>query len=158
MVLGNRLWLAHYHPSRTGHLCLLKSYNKLTIKGWAFFTFGRDAKRKTNVLAAWEASLKQGGSCGSCQRAVASSLSSASQRSSPSARKGTVLKLTTVGFVNELRLYQTNGLFVNSVCVFVFVCGQSAGNVTEARSHDECSGGRRVTGVHGSVTGKGTKV
>ena len=33
-----------------------------------------------------------------------------------------------------------------------------AGNVTKARSHGEGRGGRNVTGVHGSVTGKRTKV
>ena len=45
----------------------------------------------------------------------------------------------------------------STMCVFVFVCWQLAGSVTEAQSHDEGRGERRVTRVHGSVTGKGTK-
>ena len=32
-----------------------------------------------------------------------------------------------------------------------------AGSVTEAQNHEEGSGGRSVTGVHGSVTGKEQK-
>ena len=48
--------------------------------------------------------------------------------------------------------YQTNGLFINGVCVFV--SGQLASSViTEAWSHYEGRGGRHVTGVHKSVTG-----
>ena len=89
------------------------------VKSWTFVTNGRDATRKTNVLAAWEALLKQGGSCGVRQRAVASAPSSASQRSPPSVRKGTVLKLTTVGFVNGLKL--SNKLPVRQRCVCVCV-------------------------------------
>ena len=82
---------------------LLKSCNKLTMENWTFFTFSRDATKKMNVLAAREASLKQGGSCGVCQQAAASSPSSALQRSPLSTGKGTVLKLTSVQFVNGLR-------------------------------------------------------
>ena len=33
-----------------------------------------------------------------------------------------------------------------------------AGSVTKARSHDESSGGRNITEVHGGVTGKRTEV
>ena len=33
-----------------------------------------------------------------------------------------------------------------------------AGSVTEAQSHDENSGGRSVTGVHGGVTGNSKSV
>ena len=84
------------------------------------FTLSSDAERETNVLASLEASLKRSGSYGIHQRAVANSPSSASQRSSPSARKGTVLKLTTVQFVNKLRLSK-NGLLVNWVCLCVCV-------------------------------------
>ena len=67
------------------------------------FTFSRDAGRKKTVSAVWEASLKQGGSCGVCEQAVASLSSSVSQRSSPSGEKGTVLKLTIVQFLNKVR-------------------------------------------------------
>ena len=47
----------------------------------AFFTFSSVAVRKTNVLAVGEASLMRGGSCGTCEWATASLLSSASLRS-----------------------------------------------------------------------------
>ena len=37
----------------------------------SFFTFSRDAARKKNALATWEASLKCGESCGVRERVVA---------------------------------------------------------------------------------------
>ena len=43
--------------------------------------FSSDAARKPNVLATWEVMVKQGGSCGICEQAVARSPSSAWQRS-----------------------------------------------------------------------------
>ena len=38
----------------------------------------------------------------------------------------------------------------------IVTCGRPrmVGSVTKAQCHDESSGGRSVTGVHGSVTGK----
>ena len=80
MALRKRLWLAHCHLTHTGHLhSPIKFYNKLMLEGWTFFTFSRDATRKTNILVVWEALPKQGESCGVHKWAVASSLSSASQ-------------------------------------------------------------------------------
>ena len=76
-----------------------------------FFIFSRDAGKKKNVLASWEASLKCGGSCGVRERPMASLPSSASRRSQQSPRqghlrpphKGTVLMLRIVQFVNRAR-------------------------------------------------------
>ena len=74
-------------------------------KGLSFFTFNWDAAGtctcKKNIFAAWEASLKLGGSCGvRGKRAVASSLPFASQRSLPftSGRK-TSLREKVGGFL-----------------------------------------------------------
>ena len=53
-------------------------------------------------MAAWEAELKWGGSSDVHEQAVASLPLSASQRSPPSVQKATVLKLTTVQFMNGL--------------------------------------------------------
>ena len=80
-------------PSASGRL------TRLTGEGRSFFTVSRNAVRKKNVLAAWEASLERGGSCAVCNRAVPSLPSSASQRSLPFARKG----ITNVQLVNGLR-------------------------------------------------------
>ena len=82
----------------------------MAFREGSFFTINKVATRKMKILAAWEASLKQGGSFGVREWAVANSLLSTSQRSAPStskmspmsACKGTVLKLTTVRFVNGL--------------------------------------------------------
>ena len=59
----------------------------LLWEGWSSLNFSRDTARKKNVLAVWEALPKQGGSCGICERAVASLPSSASEWSPPSASK-----------------------------------------------------------------------
>ena len=79
------LWLAHRSLAGKGHPLRLRTYYKLNGEGWSFFAFSRDATRKTNVLAAWEASLKQGGSVVVREGAVASLPSSNTQRSSASA-------------------------------------------------------------------------
>ena len=91
-----------------------------------------DATRKANVLAAWEALLKQGGSCGVCQHAVASSPSSALQRSPPSTCKGIILKLTTVGFVNGLRLSNKWPVCQRCVCVCVWPIGRQCNRGMES--------------------------
>ena len=70
---GNGLWLANC-PSASQKSFLSSSGHstRLTLEGWSFFTFSRDAGRKKTVLAEWEASLKQSGSCDVRERAVAS--------------------------------------------------------------------------------------
>ena len=102
----------------------LSTYYKLTGRRFGSLTFSRDAARKKNVLAVWEASLQRGGSCGVREWAVESLPSSASQRSPLSASQGspssaahihvgTVLMLRPVQFANGLLGHQTNGLFGN---------------------------------------------
>ena len=97
-------------------------FTRLRGEGWNFFTFRRDAVKKNNVFTAWEDSLKQGGSCGLCERAVASLLSSASQRSPSSAQRGTVLKCTTVQSVNRLRPSNKWPVLQRGVFVCVYEC------------------------------------
>ena len=60
----NGRWLANYRPPLKVTAVRLRMYYKLTGGRLKLFTFSRDAARKNNVLAAWEASLKQGRSCG----------------------------------------------------------------------------------------------
>ena len=66
MVFGeNRLWVARCRPPRKGHQPSASgSQASLRWESWYFFTFGRDAGRKTNILAVLEVLLKLGGSCG----------------------------------------------------------------------------------------------
>ena len=71
----------------------IPQYRVTVVKNNEICGFVRSRKR--NDLVAWQASLKQGGSSGVCERAVVSSQSSASQRSAPFVHKGTVWKLTT---------------------------------------------------------------
>ena len=81
---GNGLWLANRPSAR--QMSFSSSSGRCTRlmgEGWSFFTFSRDEGRKKAVLAASEASLKPGGRCGVREWAVASLLSSASQRSPP---------------------------------------------------------------------------
>ena len=110
---------ANVPPARKSRRTLYK------VKGeaWSFFTFSRDAGRKNTVSAVWETSLERGGSCGVRERAVASLPSSASQRSPPYAQKGTVLKDTSVQFVDGLR--PSNKWPVRKRCVCVCVCARA---------------------------------
>ena len=117
---GNGLWLANGPSAHNSGRS-----TRLTVEGWSFFTFSRDAGRKT-VLASSEASLKRGGSCGVRERALVSLPLSASQgsppsaqRSPPSPKKGTVLKRTTVQFVNGLRPSNKRPVRQRCVCVYV---------------------------------------
>ena len=93
------------------------------MEGWTFFTLRRNATKEANVLAAWEESLKRGGSCGVHQQAVASSPWSISQGHHCLHAKVSTEAYNTVQFINGLVLgYQTNFLFVNGMCVYVCVC------------------------------------
>ena len=119
MLLRNGLWLAHCRLSHKGHLRPPKVLQHAYGGRLDLLTFGRDTTRKVNILAALKVSLKQGGSCGVCQQAVASSLSFASQRSLPSTWKGLAVKLTTVRFMNRLRL--SNKWPIRQLCICVCV-------------------------------------
>ena len=80
----NGLWLAQCCPPGKGHLpsgkgdrppsqdVQLYMYYKIDSEGWGFFTFTRDAVRKTKFQAASEASLEQGGSVVFREQAMAS--------------------------------------------------------------------------------------
>ena len=94
--LGSRLWGSGTTYSTLANLlsALQKSMSsasgcstRLTRECWSPFTFSKDVGRKKTILAAGGASLKRGGSCGVRKWAVASLLSSTSQRSPLSARK-----------------------------------------------------------------------
>ena len=126
---GNGLRLANGPPARKSHC---RTFYKVKGEAWSFSTFSRDAGRKNIVLAAWEASLKRGGSCGVREPVVASLPSSASrrsppyaQRSPPSARKGTVLKHITVQLVNGLGPSNKWPVRQRGVYMCVYVCART---------------------------------
>ena len=82
----------------------LKTYYKLTGGRSKPFTFSRGAARKKNVLAAWEASLKRGRSCGIPERAPRKGHHRPPHKGHlHPPRKGKVLMLRIVQFVNGLR-------------------------------------------------------
>ena len=105
--------MASLQPSASQRSPPSASGSKTSLQGesWWFFTFGRDEARETNVLAAQEVSPKLGGSCGVHEWAVASSSSAIWKGHDLSpyeghhrpTHNGTILKLTTVQFVNGLR-------------------------------------------------------
>ena len=127
MALGNRLWLAHCCPPHKGHHHPPKVLQQAYGGRLDLFTFRRGSTRKTNVLTAWEASLKRGGSCGVCQRAVASSPSSTSQRSHCPRAKLQYWSLQLYSLWMDLGYQKMACSSTVWVCVCVFVCvgGQS---------------------------------
>ena len=91
------------HPGECGR----RTRNRSTT--WS--AFSTDTTRKTTILGMWEATLKCGGSWGICERALATfprparrghhCLPHKCHYHPP--HKGTVLKLSTVQFMNGLR-------------------------------------------------------
>ena len=101
-------------PSASQRSPPFASGRKTNLRGESLclFTFGRDAGKETNVLAAQEVLLKLGGGCGVREYTVANSSSAVWKRSRPFAlhrpppsdsQRYNILKLTTVQFVNGLR-------------------------------------------------------
>ena len=100
--VGNGLWLANRHPPHKGQCRPPQDVLQAYWGKFEPFRFSRDATKKKNGLAAWEASLKRGGNCGIHEKAVASLSSSASKKSPSSTVQITILMLRIVQFVKRL--------------------------------------------------------